>query len=172
MNLKSFLVAVVVFGTTTLGASAATLLSSGDFSIDGQTTSGNCPTADTPCILLANAGPNSTATLSIGGGAFDLSGFFYSLQGTGSQVTATSDLGGVFVNTNPQGSITGLFADLTGVSGFTGITSVQFTNTGNGTVRVGGFSGEAPIPAVPLPASGLLLLGALGLSLVSKRKKS
>jgi len=168
MKIKAIVLAAALVGATSLSASAATMLSDGDFTIDGQQQSGNCPTSVTPCIVLTNAGPNSTAELTYSGGTFDLAGFFYSLQGTGAQVTVSTTTPGYtpLSFTNQQGSVTGLEAILN----WTGVGSVLFSNTGNGTVRIGGLSGSVPMSPVPLPTSGLMLLGALGLGVAARRK--
>jgi len=170
MKLKNIFLVGIVFAASSLGASAATVLATDDFTIDGQVQNGNCPFGVGPCILLANNGPNSTAELTFSGGMFDLSSFTFSLQGTGSQVTATSNLGGEFVSIPLQGNNTDNTTDLSPLLGFSGITSVLFANTGNGTVRIGSLSGEVQVPTVPLPASGLMLLGALGLGFAARRK--
>ncbi|MFZ3583563.1 PEP-CTERM sorting domain-containing protein [Loktanella sp. DJP18] len=49
------------------------------------------------------------------------------------------------------------------------IASFTLSNTGDGVIRLGGI--ETTISAVPVPASGLLLLGALGL-MASRRRKT
>ena len=182
MNIYKLLLASSIVCASPFGASAATILTADDFTlIGGQTqNSAQCPGGVGPCTNLTPNGPNQNAELTFSGGVFTLTGFFYSSQGSNTEVTATSAGGtvsSIFIGPGAQGSSTDIFADLTAssiVAGFTNITSVSFSNTGNGTVRIGGFAGEAPtvISAVPLPASGLLLLGVLGAGLAAGRKKA
>jgi hypothetical protein len=54
---------------------------------------------------------------------------------------------------------------------FSGVTRVEFSSNGNGTSRYDNF-GVSYMSAVPLPAAGLLLLGALGGLGVARRRKS
>ena len=79
-------------------------------------------------------------------------------------LTITTNLGGLLVLGM---SLSDTVIDLTSLFGFSDVTSITFTSTG-GNVRFD----DLGIPsAVPLPAAGLLLLGALGgLTVMRKRK--
>ncbi len=164
MNLKSLLIASVFVGASSLGASAATI-NPDDFMFDGKVTSGNCPFGGSTCILLPN---NGTAELTYSGGVFDLVSFEYALQGSGSEVTATSDLGDVFVSQPLQGNN----PDNTAIVNWTGVTTINFESTGNGSVRIGVIDGVVQMTAVPLPAGLPLMLVGLGALGIAKRRKA
>jgi len=165
MNIKTILSAFGITIASTIAASAATVLNTGDFSTSTALTSGNCPYGAPSCVILNNA---DTFELTYSGGVFDLTSFDYGLQGSGAQLTALASDGSTFTSTLMQGNN----PDNTEVVNWTDILMVTFSHVGTGTVRIGGFSGSVPMAPVPVPASGLLLIGALGLGFTARRKSS
>ena len=133
--------------------------------------SGNCDSVSgRPCGALNN---NETSTLTqVGGGTFSLSSFWYQLLGKGNPntLTVTSDLGGLLtLAANVVGfSDGGHVVDLTGLALFQNVTSLTFSKTGGGNVRIDDLVSPS---AVPLPAGGLLLLGGLGALAAFRRRK-
>ncbi len=131
-------------------------------------TNGQC--IDGGCLQLNN---NDVITLTYSGGTFDLNDLWYNNDGAGSGIAVSSNLNStpielsMFIPGQPF-----VFQDFG--DSFTGVTSITFAQTGNGTSRIddpfnggpGGGTGE-----VPLPATGLLLLGGVG-ALVAKRRKA
>ena len=188
--MKSSILGAVIFAVSVSSVSAATVSidsaelsatgASGGFTLvgGGVQNSSNCP-AERPCIRLNQ---NEAATLTFNDGdAFTLSSLLFSLQGTPAQLTVTPNSGTPFVSSTFQGNNVGLATgDLGG--DFVDILSVVFTNSGTGTVRIGGFFGEGegpmpsdptddPVSEVPLPAGGLLLIsGLVGLAAAKRRK--
>lgn len=171
--MKKFLLTAAMLTSTAFGAQAATvLLDTDDFTFTGGTLQGgNCPDAG-PCLQLAGNNNPGGITMTYSGGAFTLTSFIYTLQGTSGVKATGSDaagVSGVFEDLQSGGNSGTLTAALaagsTGVTGdFVDILDVVFTNIGTGAVRIEGFAGTAPMPMapVPLPAAGMLLLTALG----------
>lgn len=133
---------------------------------DIRIVNGNCDSASgRPCGALND---NETSTLTqVGGGTFTLSSFWYQLLGNGNPNTLTvmSDLGGLltFASDVVGHNDDGHTVDLTGLALFQNISSLTFSTTDGGNVRIDDLvlAGTGP-SEVPLPAGGLLLLGGLG----------
>lgn len=132
---------------------------------------GNCPSnAERPCMALNN---NEVSVLTrVGGGTFTISSFWFQLLGNGTDNTlmVMSDLGG---NVNLPQSVWGnndggQVFDLAGQANFSGVSSLTFSTNNGGNVRLDNFD----IAAVPLPAAGWLLVGALGALGVARRRRT
>ncbi|MBC7479379.1 MAG: VPLPA-CTERM sorting domain-containing protein [Pseudorhodobacter sp.] len=142
---------------------------------DIRIVNGNCDSASgRPCGALND---NETSTLTqVGGGTFTLSSFWYQLLGNGNPNTLTvmSDLGGLltFASDVVGHNDDGHTVDLTGLALFQNISSLTFSTTDGGNVRIDDLvlAGTGP-SEVPLPAGGLLLLGGLGALAAFRRRK-
>ena len=161
--MKKILLAAVLATGVAGTASAATL--DFDSPADGfswsaaSTVSGNC--ASGQCLAV---NPGSETTLTSDSGTFSLSGLWYKLLGSKTQLTLTADTGASVLLSSPKN--TGRYVDLGTV--FTGITSLTFSvNSGNARVDDIAVADVAP---VPLPASGLLLLAGLGMAALRRKK--
>lgn len=179
------------FATTLRTAAAAVLLTVGaataasavtyDFDTSlvgfsgtgGQIVSGNgCFSGD--CLQINSQ--NGPFELSYSMGTFSALSFLYRGDGSGSEITVSSTSGGpalsfsstLFVD-NPGGGqdiYKGVFTPT-----LTGLTSLFFDSTGNGTVRIDNIE-VTPASPIPLPATGLLLLGGLGIMGLRRKKRA
>lgn len=185
--MKSVLLGMAFVASSVVAASAATVdidsaeLSatgaSGGFTLvgGGVQNSMNCP-AERPCIRLNQ---NESATLTFNDGEeFTLTDLLFSLSGSPAQLTITPSSGTAFVSSTFQGNNVAVSTGDLGAD-FADILSAVFSNSGEGTVRIGGISGSGepgpdgsdPLTPVPLPAGGLLLVsGLIGLAATRKRK--
>ena len=133
------------------------------FGTDVRIVDGNCTSSSGPECGALNRNETTTLT-SITAELFSLDSIWFKALGANSVLTITTNLGGLLVLGM---SLSDTVIDLTSLFGFSDVTSITFTSTG-GNVRFD----DLGIPsAVPLPAAGLLLLGALGgLTVMRKRK--
>lgn len=142
------------------------------FAIDvARIVNGNCDAASgRPCMALNN---NDVSVLTlVGGGTFSLGSFWFQFLGRGAvnTLTVVSDLGGVlFLGVNTFGrNDGGQYLDLSGLTLFQNVTSVTFSSSLGGNVRI-----DDIVAAIPVPAAGLLLFGALGgLAALRRRRKA
>ena len=178
-------IAVVAAATIAMaGSASAATISFGDsdgFILTGNTSnSDNCPITR-PCITLGNANDNSFATLTTdpAGDVFTLNSFDFAFSqgavfGNG-ELTVEFDGGSITLNGDNDGedNIQNTNGDyFTYTTAIEGVTQITFRNTGNGTISLGELDVDGPeTPVVPLPASGLLLLGALGGTAALRRRK-
>ena len=127
---------------------------------------GNC--ADRPCLAVNKVG---AAVLSITAPlTFTVTSFWFHLQGKKDDMIVTTDKGSISLTEalyphNNGGQI----LDVSLNSIFQDITSLSFLMT-HGTGRVDDIAVNYPAP-VPLPATGLMLMGALGGIAALRRKK-
>jgi hypothetical protein len=171
--------------TLTIDGSGTPYVENG-FQIDPiSINSGNCDGASgAPCLALS---PTDTSTLTrVGGGAFTLSSFGFELLGDTSELTVKYSDGTTqtydVTNTIKPPSCTPPYAINCWyvVSGVSNITSVIFSDTGEGNIRIDDINvltgDPAPAPVVtPLPGALPLFvsgIGALGLFGWRKRRKA
>jgi hypothetical protein len=170
------------------------------FAVSGSTqiVSGNCDSlSGKPCLALNN---NSLSTLTaLNGSAFTVTSFWFQLLGNGKEekeaeeeteknkktlkvqevprntLIVESSLGGYLELTeldypNNNG---GQVFDLSSVSDFatmwTDVTSLSFSKKNSGNARIDDI--EIDVAAVPVPAAGLLLIGALGALGAARRRR-
>ena len=131
---------------------------------DVRVVQGNCTSASGPACAGLNK--NETSILvSVTDDVFSLDSLWYGVEGKKSVLTITTDLGGLLVL---GASMANTVIDFTNLFGFANVSSITFTASG-GNVRFDDLN--ISMSAVPLPAAGLLLLGALGgLTVMRKRK--
>lgn len=131
---------------------------------DVRIVNGNCTSTSGPECGALNKNETSTLT-SITDELFSLDSIWYAVQGSKSILTITTNLGG-FIQLGIATS--DMVIDLTSLFGFSGVTSITFKATG-GNARFDDLAIPSP---VPLPAAGLLLLGALGALTVMRKRKT
>lgn len=133
--------------------------------------SGNCATAGGHCL---GVNKKDAAVLSIESSqTFSVSSLWAQLLGKGTNLVITTSKGALtllerdFTHNNKGQSF-----DFSSNSLFQDITSISFL-TGKGNARVDDLTVNYTAPApVPLPAAGVLLLGALGGLVALRRKKN
>ena len=142
---------------------------------------GNCGYLGGGTCLAFNTNETTTmTTYDPAGGIFNLNSLSFVLVGNTAElsvfntsITATGvliisfDVGDAFgaatINNN-----TAYTYDFNGSAD--GVTSILFDNTGRGNVRIGSI--DADLAAIPVPAAGFLLVGALGgLAALRRRRK-
>ncbi|WP_444455429.1 VPLPA-CTERM sorting domain-containing protein [Rhodobacter capsulatus] len=172
---------VTFSGGTTAGS---TYTESGFAFANFTSTNGQCG-PDAPCMML-NPQASTTMTL-VGGGTFSLTQLGVNFQGTGGRNPSSFSITG-YVDSTVQSVITiteSLFSqhhyrdiDLASVFNtyFSHVTSVVFAGLVNANVRVDNILAEADdndnnVPETPLPATGLLLVGALGAASALRRRQ-
>jgi hypothetical protein len=132
---------------------------------------GNCESDGTrPCMQVSD-GETVTITRE-GGGSFSLSSFWFQLIGAGNVNTLTVIADGVsvlFPATTFGNNDGGQDADLTSNAAFADITTLMFTKSGGGSVRID----DLNLTAIPVPGALPLMLTALGAGgfLARRRKK-
>ena len=143
------------------------------FMIDvARIVNGNCDAVSgRPCMALNN---NDVSVLTrVGGGTFSLASFWFQFLGRGAvnTLTVVSDLGGFLAldaatfGRNDDGQV----FDSSALALFQNVTSVTFSSSLGGNVRID----DIVVAAIPVPAAGLLLFGALGgLAALRRRRKT
>lgn len=151
------------------------------------------PPTNGRCLIEKKQGVVTTLTRTTGG-AFTLDDFYFLLTGkgkggnnsitvTGSNgATSTFSLGAVFANVSLEhGGAAGALVKNNGYVAsfltapydlFQNVTSVTWTAAKHAQIRLDNIGVHYDTPAVPLPAGGLLLIGALGGLAVLRRRKS
>ena len=140
----------------------------GGFTIDvARIVSGNCSVNGGDCMAFNK---NEVSVLSlIGGGLFTLNSFWVKTLGQPSVVKVEGFVGatsvGIFSQVLSQQTaqtIALMFGD---------VTSIKFTDTGQGNIRIDDLDVTAKVSAVPLPAGlPLLVSGLFGLGLLKRRR--
>ncbi|MFN4158431.1 MAG: hypothetical protein ACK4GO_08530 [Gemmobacter sp.] len=167
---------VVTMGTSAALAATLTFNGSDDSAFvvtDGRVVSGRCGPSGPECLALNNRSKTTTITAA-DGGVFSAVSFWFQLLGQGTNNT-------LFVESSGGGSVAldvatfganngGQVFSLANLAGFMNITSLTFQSSNGGNVRVDDVTLDS-VSAVPLPASGLLLLGAFGLMAGAARRQ-
>lgn len=135
---------------------------------------------DKTCAQLSN---NQTLRIWLTGpGTFTITGFQY--NGTGSAdgsvlvSNALNGSGDTFTETNGSNDMTSVtiagypFVAPSPVTSYSGLTEIYFKNVGNGSARIDNITGYITTPAVPVPAAGFLLVGALGALGVARKRRA
>lgn len=153
------------------GATNGEPLVTGGFSFDvARIVSGNCG-INKPCLAL---GPNDSTVMTLfGGGAFNLSSLWFKNLGQPSSLLITSyDVLGGILNSIAYPSVHNAGDTLTFAGLFDGIFKVRFTDSGEGNIRIDDINASpVPMPPVPLPAAGGLMLAAMaGLGMLGRRR--
>ena len=184
MVLKSLILALGVMGASIGGASALTI------GFDADSISGH-PWGEGGFIFTSNKGTTNTSNdcsgpcLQLGnnevikmvqkdGLAFDLLSFAYNGKDNpnddadGALYIALDEDFTVAKETFDEFDNANVMATATPSSAYLGVFSVYFTTSGIGSSRID----DVEISAVPLPASGLLLLAGLGGLAMKRRRKS
>lgn len=180
MRMRTSVFAAVAFLAAS-GASAATVnidfdsgtLSGGTYVEDGFTftssSSGGVGTANScgsACLQLNN---NEIVTMTFSGGAFDLLGFSFNSPGNGGDILAN---GFVEVETQNGNTLTQVSYPTLNPTPYLGVLSFTFQNNGNGAAFVDDIIANIPVSEVPLPATGMLMLGGLGAIALRRRRKA
>ena len=166
----AFLVAGLVSSLFSISAAASTIINfdsaspgsssheEAGFRFDPvRIVNGNCsPTSGAPCLAL---NPNEQTTLTrIEGGVFTLESFQFDLLGNGAELSVTPDNGSPIqiFDENTQGfGRDGVVVSVAAL--LTNVTSITFSNTGTGNIRID----DVSVSAVPLPAAAWLFLTGL-----------
>lgn len=132
------------------------------------------------CLLLQNINSGKVYKLEhISGLAFDLLSFSFNGTDIGGNPANFVPSDALFVSEAQNGGT--LFTDTvngntmtpTGtLSDFLGVTALYFYSAGNGSARVDDLNINVSVAAVPLPATGLMMLAGLGAFGAMKRRKS
>lgn len=151
------------------------VLSGGIYEEDGFVFTSNSPggaglanNCGSKCLQLNN---NEEITVTYVGGAFDILGFDFNAPGNGGDMDIIDDDSDALTITESyNGNTMSPFSFP--AAGIDHLNQLQFTfrNAANGSARVDNITFE--IAAVPVPASGLILLTALGGFAAVKRRKS
>lgn len=178
--MKWFCGAVLALGMSVVGASAATIdfesvvgpgglntdLGNGFVAEDIRIVSGNCSTNGGQCAALNTNGPRGsnldlTTIRKADNSAFTITSYWFQRLGRPAEVTVATSKGDVITwDQSNNTHNTGTTVDTTGNALFEDIFFISFDNSGTGNIRIDDLV-AASIPGVPLPASSLLLLGAL-----------
>lgn len=138
---------------------------------DARLVSGNCGPSGPQCLALNNV--EQTTITADGGGTFSAISFWFQLLGQGTNNTlivdsssgASVELDAATYGTNNGGQV----FSLASLTGFSDITSLSFSSTDGGNVRIDDIALD--VAPIPLPASGLLLIGPLALMLGAARRR-
>lgn len=132
----------------------------------GASLANNCPTGspNSPCLQFNN---NEIITVTYSGGLFDVLGFLFNAPGNGGQMQVVGGpLTTVLTETQNGNAMTA--ASFT--SQYKGLTSFSWQNVGQGSGRVDNIS--FGVAAVPLPATGLMLIAGIGALAAKRRRKT
>lgn len=152
------------------GSTSGPYVEDGFLVSDARIVSGNCESASgDPCLAL-NDNETSVVT-STGGDAFSIASFWFQLlgEGTDNTLTVTSSAGGTLdLSVSDYGfNDGGQVFDFTSLPDFgtlwSSLSSLTFTSSGGGNVRVDDITVSGDVAPVPLPAAAAGLLAALGL---------
>lgn len=137
---------------------------------DARLTSGNCDSPSGPPCLGLNDNETSVVT-ALDSSAFTVTSFWFQLLGIGTDntLTVSSSTGGLIdlavseYDANDGGQVFD-FSSLPDFETFwSGITSLTFTSSNGGNVRIDDITLNGDVAPIPLPAAAVTLLAALGL---------
>ncbi|MBL4813636.1 MAG: VPLPA-CTERM sorting domain-containing protein [Rhodobacteraceae bacterium] len=152
------------------------LLSGGTYTEDGFTFTSNspggaglassCPTGspNSSCLQFGN---NEIISVTYSGGNFDVEGFLFNAPGNGGDIVVSSG-GPTTSYTETQSGNAMTAVDVMGA--FDDVSVFTFQNAANGSGRVDNIT--FTIASVPLPATGLLIMAAMGGLSALRRRKS